>query len=82
MGFTYRSGEDVRPGDRVLVHGEPGEVELIADPLNTSLSDADRWYVAEFGGGVMIRNPKALGRVFYSSPETEDHVEFIARASS
>jgi hypothetical protein len=82
MGFRYRTGEDVRSGDRVLLHGEPGEVELVADPLPQAPSNAGDWYVTEFGGGVMIREPKVFGRVFFSSPETEDHLEFVARAQS
>jgi len=82
MGLTYKSGEDVRSGDRVLVHGEPGEVELVADSLNDDLSTADTWYVTEFGGGVMIREPKVFGRIFLSKPETEDHLEFVARGNS
>ena len=82
MGFKYKSGEDIRCGDRVLVHGEPGEVELAADPLGNSLSEADTWYVSEFGGGVIFREPKAFGRIFFSAPETEDHLAFVARADS
>jgi hypothetical protein len=81
MGFTYQSGEEIKTGDQVRLHGEPGEVELVADPLNTSLSDADKWYVTEFGAGVMIREPKAFGRVFFSEPENEEDLEFIARRS-
>jgi len=32
MPFFYSSGEEIRPGDRVLIHGEAGEIEFIADP--------------------------------------------------
>jgi hypothetical protein len=82
MGFTYKSGEDIRSGDRVLLQGEPGEVELVADPLSNSLSDADNWYVTEYGGGVMIHEPKVFGRVFFSEPEKEENLEFVARGES
>lgn len=57
MGYTYQSGEEIKPGDRVLLHGEPGEVEFVVDPL----SDPANWYVTEYGGGVMILEPKVFG---------------------
>ena len=41
MPFFYSSGEDIRPGDRVLIHGEAGEIEFIADPAK----NPDDWYV-------------------------------------
>ena len=78
MGFTYQSGEEIRPGDRVLLHGEPGEVEFVADPL----SDPDNWYVTEHGGGVMVTEPKCFGSVFFSAPESNEDLEFVARAGS
>ena len=31
--LKYQSGEQIAKGDRVLFHGEPGEIELVADPL-------------------------------------------------
>lgn len=47
MSFFYSSGEEIRPGDRVLIHGEVGEIEFIADPAKNS----DDWYVRQHGGG-------------------------------
>jgi hypothetical protein len=32
MPFFYSSGGEIRPGDRVLIHGEAGEIEFIVDP--------------------------------------------------
>jgi hypothetical protein len=29
MPFFYSSGEEIRPGDRVLIHGEAGEIRLM-----------------------------------------------------
>ena len=46
MGLKYKSGVEIRKGDRVL-------------------QEAD-WYVQEYGGGVMVVEPKAFGRVFIS----------------
>ena len=37
MPFFYSSGEEVRKGDRVLVHREAGEIEFIADPAMIGL---------------------------------------------
>jgi hypothetical protein len=35
MPFFYSSDEEIRKGDRALVHGEAGEVEFIADPAES-----------------------------------------------
>jgi hypothetical protein len=32
MPFFYSSGEEIRKGDRALLHGEVDEIELTADP--------------------------------------------------
>jgi hypothetical protein len=59
LPFNYRSGQEIRKGDRVLYHDEPCEIELVADPL---VSDAETaWHVKEFGGGVLVIEPKHLG---------------------
>ena len=47
-----------------------------------------KWYVTEFGGGVMILEPKHFGRVFLDAAELVEHesnwedLEFISRAES
>jgi len=64
-------------GDRILYHGEPGEVEFIAaagDP------ETD-WYVKEFGGGCMI-TASGFGSVFLSSTAEAEDLEFVSRAAS
>jgi hypothetical protein len=33
MPFFYQSGEQARQRDRVRLHGEPGEIEFVADPV-------------------------------------------------
>ena len=51
MVLNYLSGEEIRKGDRVRFHGEPGQIEFVAiDPDDPELG----WYVQEYGGGVMI----------------------------
>jgi hypothetical protein len=52
MNFKYLSGEEVRTGDSVAYHGEPGRVEFVADKI--AGDPATDWYVEEFGGGFMI----------------------------
>jgi hypothetical protein len=76
--FFYQSGEEIRLGDRVLLHGEPGEVEVVADPH----ADPNDWYVETYGGGVLILEPKVFGRLFVGDPVTDyDGLSFVARGS-
>ncbi len=78
MALAFMTGEEIRKGDRVLFHGEPGEIELVADPL---VPDPETdWYVREYGGGVMILEPKHFGRAFLPEPHTAEDLEFLARA--
>lgn len=56
MAFKYETGEEIRKGDRVLFHGEPREIEFVVE---AKVGDpAMDWYVDEFGGGVMVIEPK------------------------
>ena len=76
MLYKCQSGEAIQVGDRVLVHDEPGYIELICDPDQ----DPEDWYVKEFGGGVMVVEPKVFGRIFFERPELADsHLEFVSR---
>jgi hypothetical protein len=75
--LTYVTGEEIKKGDRVLLHGEPGEIELVADPM---VPDPETdWYVQEYGRGVMILEPKYFGRAFLPEPQTVEDLEFVAR---
>jgi hypothetical protein len=79
MPFFYQSGEQIQRGDRVRLHGEPGEIEVVADPLN----DPDDWYVKECGGGVMIVEPKVFGRLFVQAPVSQyNDLEFVSRGGA
>lgn len=74
----YRSGEKIQKGDRVLFHGEKAEIELVA----TNPQDAEQaWYVKEFGGGILISEPKHFGRAFLRSDEIADcaDLQFVSR---
>jgi len=77
LPFNYYSGEEIKKGDRVLYHDEPGEIELLADPLVRDV-ETD-WYVEEYGGGVMIAEPKVFGHVFISDTANEEDLIFVAR---
>ncbi len=77
MSLTYMTGEEIGKGDRVLLHGELGEIELVADP---AVADPETdWYVQEYGGGVTVLEPKYFGRAFLSKPQTDCDLEFVAR---
>jgi hypothetical protein len=77
LALKYLSGQEIRKGDRVLYHGEPGEIELVADPL---VSDAETaWHVKEFGGGVLVIEPKNFGRVFIQDVENDEDLIFVSR---
>jgi hypothetical protein len=78
MPFTYQSGEEVKKGDRVLFHGEPGEIEFVADGL---IADpAMDYYVEEHGGGVMVIEPKCFGRAFLTDTHTDEDLVLVSRA--
>jgi hypothetical protein len=78
VAFSYQSGEEIKKGDRVLFHGEPGEIEFVADTL---VGDpAMDWYIKEFGGGVMVLEPKHFGRAFLTVTHNTEDLEFVSRA--
>jgi len=77
--LKYRSGEDILRGDRVLLHGNPAEIELVAvDPNNPE----HVWHVREFGGGVLVLDPKVSGRTFIPRDQLAEYedLEFVSRA--
>ena len=78
MPFFYQSGEQVKRGDQVRLHGESAEIEVVADPMN----DPNDWFVEKFGGGVMVVEPKVFGRLFIDAPVSQyDDLEFVSRSS-
>jgi len=60
----FRSGEQVKAGDRVRLHGEPGEIESVHD----AVQDPDDWFIKMCGAGAMIAEPKGFGRLFIDAP--------------
>jgi len=79
VALKYQSGEQIVKGDRVFFHGEPGQIELVADPL---VNDPEtEWYVKEYGGGVMVVEPKVFGRAFLSNTEGAEDLIFVSRSA-
>jgi hypothetical protein len=80
--LKYQSGEEIKKGDRVNFHGASAEIVFVVETL-TGDTELD-WYMKEFGGGVMIREPKHFGMSFVSTEslhEAED-LELLSRAVS
>jgi hypothetical protein len=79
MPFFYQSGEEIRTGDHVSLHGEPGQIELVADPA----TEPDSWFVKEHGTRVAIVEPKVFGRLFLRAPISDcsdhDELNFVSR---
>ena len=72
LTLEYRSGEEIRKGDRVLFHGNLAEVELVAcDPNDPDPTVV--WYLKEFGGGVLISGAKVSGRTFIRRSSLDDY---------
>jgi hypothetical protein len=80
LRLKYRSGEEMRKGDRVQFHGNAAEIEFVAfDPNDPDPAVA--WHVMESGGGVMILDPSVSGRTFVGKDSLEDYedLEFVSR---
>jgi len=79
--LRYRTGEEIKKGDRVLFHGNPAEIELVAlDPNDPQQA----WHVSEFGGGVLVSEPIVFGHAFIPSDQLDEceDLEFVSRAGS
>ena len=82
MIVKYRSGEEIKTAGRVLFHGNPAEIELVASDITGD--PAIDWYIEEFGGGAMISDPMVSGRIFIPADQIahEEDLEFVSRADS
>ena len=74
--MKYHSGQEVHKGDRILFHGEPGEIEFIAEAGSDDPSMD--WYLREHGPGVMVSEPKFFGRVFIREPENAEDLVLVS----
>ncbi len=78
--FKYASGDEVRVGDRILYHYEPGQVEFIV--AERSGDPTRDWYLDNFpGGGVMITTA-AFGSVFLTGNDVDEDLELVSRSVS
>ena len=76
--FRYKSGEVIKKGDRVFFHGEPGEVDfVITEHVGDPTMD---WYIDNEGPGVMVVEPKAMGRAYIRETEKAEDLVFVSRA--
>ena len=80
MVLKYLSGEEIKKGDNVLYHGEPGRIELVAQEPGDPETE---WFVQEYGGGVMVLE-RVSGRTFIPADQLTDHedLEFVSRAET
>ena len=75
--MKYRSGEDICKGDKVLFHGEAGEIDYVAEaPIGDPAID---WNLKHNGPGVMILEPKFFGRVYLCDSEAAEELVFVSR---
>lgn len=85
MVLKYRTGQEIKRGDRVRFHRNPAEIEAVASVAFCDPDDpATAWHLQEYGGGVMILDPMVSGRTFIPAgeiPEYED-LEFVSRAET
>ena len=75
--MTYRSGEDIRPGDMITYAGSTGNVEFVVSAATGNA--AVDWYIKENPrGGVMIFTEQ-WGNFFLSDPEQEEDLDLVSR---
>jgi hypothetical protein len=78
MPLKYQSGQEIRKGDRVTFHGEPGEIEYVVNGL---VGDpAMDWNFNENGPGVLVREPKVFGRAYICATDNCEDLVFVSRA--
>ena len=57
MPFAYQTGAEIAEDDLVVYDGNPAQIERVADPT----SSPKDWDVKQFGGAIMILEPKVSG---------------------
>ena len=78
--LTYTTGEDVRQGDRVRYHGEPGEVEFV---ITQASGDGSKdWYLEQCPEGGLMVNASGFGRVFLKTTDVDEDFELVSRSSN
>jgi len=77
MPLRYPTGLEIRKGDRVLFHDEPGEIEFIADPEKPE--PHTEFYLRQHGAGVMVRESKHFGTAFIPEVQFDTDLKFVSR---
>lgn len=77
-GFSYQSGEEIRPHDRITYHGESGEVEFV---VTAKTGDAAMdWYVDQNPDGGIMLKVNNFGNVFLNCIPGDEDLQFVSRA--
>ena len=75
--MKYLSGLEIQNGDKVLLHGEPGEIEFV---IETGVDHPQiDWYMKVNGPGVMVHEPKVFGHVYLRDTEGFEDLIFVSR---
>jgi len=61
----------------VLFHGNPGQIELVADP--DTPDPETNWYLQEDGPGVLVNESRAFGLVYVTPQGAWEDLEFLSR---
>lgn len=75
----HQSNEEIRRGDKVLYHGEPGEIQFVVEQLT---GDAEKdWLMSEFGPGAMVLEPKFYKEgTFVTDTENAEDLILVSRS--
>ena len=74
----YRSGEEIRAGDRICLDGEQGAVEFVLGSSNfpEDWAGSIDWFTKEYREGFMLAM-EILGLIFQH--ESDEDLEFVGR---
>jgi hypothetical protein len=75
--LLYLTSEEIRKGDRVLLHGDPGEIDLVLDGEN----NPEAWPAEKYGRCIMVAEPKTFGYLLLTEADIGDYedLEFVSR---
>ena len=73
--LLYQSGEPIRAGDQVLLHGLRAEVEFVVDRDH----ERDDWDNTRLGSGVMLCEPSTFGRLFIPAANLPTYEDLVFR---
>lgn len=78
LPLVYRSGEEIRRVDRVLLHDELSEVEFVLD----GETNPEDWPADRYGRGIMIIEPKMFGHLFVPEEHLGSYEDLIFASRS